>query len=48
MSKPAAAEAAAEVGDFEGFVAARGTHLYYTACLLTGGDTNGTLYPAAA
>ena len=44
MSNPigtsTAASTAAEVGDFQDFVAARGTHLYRTACLLTGGDTH--------
>ena len=40
MSNPTAAPMAAQVEDFQDFVAARGTHLYYTACLLTGGDTH--------
>ena len=48
MSKPTAAPTAAptvapmaaEVEDFQAFVAARGTQLYYTACLLTAGDTH--------
>ena len=40
MSNPTAASTAAEVEDFQDFVAARGTHLYRTACLLTGGDTH--------
>jgi RNA polymerase sigma-70 factor (sigma-E family) len=35
-----AASAAAEVEDFQAFVATRGAHLYRTACLLTGGDTH--------
>lgn len=29
-----------EVEDFQAFVVARGTHLYRTACLLTGGDVH--------
>ena len=37
---PTAAPPAPEVEDFQAFVAARGTHLYRTACLLTGGDTH--------
>lgn len=40
MPNPTAASTAAQVEDFQDFVAARGTHLYRTACLLTGGDTH--------
>jgi len=36
----ATASTGAQVEDFQDFVAARGTHLYRTACLLTGGDTH--------
>ena len=37
---PTTASTAAQGEDFQDFVAARGTHLYRTACLLTGGDTH--------
>lgn len=40
MSNPTEASLPAEAGDFQDFVAARGAHLYRTACLLTGGDTH--------
>jgi RNA polymerase sigma-70 factor (sigma-E family) len=40
MSNPTAASTAAHIDDFQDLVAARATHLYRTACLLTGGDTH--------
>jgi RNA polymerase sigma-70 factor (sigma-E family) len=40
MPSPTAPSTPAKVEDFQDFVAARGTHLYRTACLLTGGDTH--------
>lgn len=40
MSKPTTASPSAHIEDFQDLVAARATHLYRTACLLTGGDTH--------
>ncbi|WP_245594496.1 SigE family RNA polymerase sigma factor [Actinospica robiniae] len=40
LSSPTAQPSALDAEDFQAFVLSRGTHLYRTACLLTGGDSH--------